>query len=914
MNGMQGATAVTLLGPNSVNLANNSTFWAAAIFEFYAYNATGFIHLSNLDPVGTGPIAKQPFNVNGLPTPVGYCSDGNNSYFGRRAKATPVTTVEADSLNANTKTKIVFGAGKQYHIFAEMNFKTQTVQKFAMYEVANPVNGDTIYNKAFLAPNAVGASPTVELASRVVTAFDRLSSWATRPGNGNSNCNHSYDNIKAYVWKESVGKSDVTIKYVDRLGNTVKANRVIAGQEVNSTVWLAAEDKTNFSSTDLLTTYYYDPDATHTANAAKGTDGESVKVLSTDSVGTDNSLTVVFKAVTVSAGTYIWSGDTNAKWSYLDDNFSVSGGAAQSYQPGNAVEFSKTDALNKTVEVTNEVNLVDANMSITAPEYIISGTGRIVGNGTLTVTAPTTLGADNRLIGGVVIQTQEPVTLKNANPGAKFTSIEPNVSLNLETGATFTKALAGAEGSTLNINHVSLNEIASAITGFSTINIHQMAQTSLNASTWRTGWGGTVPDNVQINYFNDVVGNAIPNGLGVTGLVMQKAKVHLGPNTRLVRQYNENGNMADSLLIGELTGEVGSRIESGFVDGRYFKYVIGGLNTDAVFNGEVGAFTKTHVAATDTTAAVTTYASNGVGITKTGTGTWTVNGNFNFPVGTKGSQVNVRGGKFIINGNILFPHLRKEGSQINVTAGGFMDINGKITFVCDTSAHVINVTNGTLQLHDSIKAPASNQIALNVAADGILKTGNHFIGASSVIVNGTVEGGGTFANTFSLTSDFAQLKLNVTNFEEGNYEYVNALGDISIKKGIINISVLSPINGIKQITILKSGGNYDIIDNMAFIQVIVNGNNITANTAQTEVPEGGEIYYFDPETGILGHLGTTGLNDINSTKEVLKVEYFNMLGQQVTKFNQGYTLKKTTYTDESFETIKMFNKDKMINR
>lgn len=910
LNGWQAATAVTLLGPNSVNLNNNTTFWAASIFEFYVYSATGKIHFTNLDPIGKDSATGAPLFPDRLSMPVAYCSDGNNSWFGRRG----TNVVTSDSLNRTTKTKINFGVSKKYHVFAELNFATQMVQKFAMYEIADPLNGDTVYNKPFIAPWAVGTAPTIDFAERKVTQFDRLASWATRPGSSNAVSNHSFDNLQTYVWKESIGVADVTINYVDRAGNPVKAPRIVPAQQVNSTVWLAEGDKVNFKSDDNLFYYFYDEPATRTANAAKGADGESVKVDFATTPGVDNSLTVVYKKVAVTAGSYVWSGDATGKWNYLDDNFKVSGGAAMSYQPGNEVAFSNADALTKTVEVVGNIELNEANMTISAPDYVFTGTGRILGTGTLTVGAGTTLGADNRLVGGAIIQTNQPVSVKHANAAAKYVTSETEVSLNLEAGATFNKAIEGTAGGTLNLNLVSLNEYAPAITGFSTVNIRQGVQTSLNAATWRTGWGGTMPANAQVNYYNDVVGNAIPNGLGIVHTVMQNAKLHLGPHTRLVRQYNENSNSADVVLIGELTGDAGSRIESGFVDGRYFRYDIGGLGTDAVFNGEIGAFTRTHVAATDTTAAVTTYAANGVGITKSGAGTWTVNGNAKFPTGTKGSQLNVSGGKFVVNGNVLFPNESAEGSQMNVTGQGTMDINGKVTFVSGVAAHTIKVTDGTLQFRDSVKAPALNQIALSVEAAGILKTGNNFIGASSVIVNGTVEGGGTFANTFSLTGEFATLKLKVNSFEEGNYEFVEALGDISIKKGIIDISVLSPINGSKQITILKSGGNYDILDNMAFVQVLVNGKNITGNTAETEVPEGGEIYYFDPETGILGHIGTSGINDVNADKEIKSIEYFNMMGQKVTKYHEGYILKRTTYSDNSVDTFKYLNKERSFNR
>lgn len=911
------ANGIFIMGPNSANVNVNDTWYGDVIFGLYCYkNPDGNFHLLNLDPIGLpkrdagGAIIPGEFSG-----PVFYNQNGNNGKFTRQATV-KTDWVTADSLNLSTKTRVKLTQASVFHVFAEMNFKTQKIQKFIMYEIANPANGDTILNKDFLAPHMVGTATTVPLENRVVTSLDRMASFHTRSG-GTGALNHSYDNWKLYVWKESVGIADVTVKYVDQAGNTVKDPRVLPAQQVTSTVWLSDIDKTNFASPDALFNYFYDAEATHAANAAKGTDGESLTVDHSTTPGVDNSLTVVYKKVAVTAGTYVWGGDSSTKWNYLDDNFSVSGGTAMAYQSGNAVQFSRTDALNKTIDVTGTVELNDASMTVSAPDYIFTGIGRITGNGSMTISAPVTLGVDNRLAGGAIIQTPGLVSIKHSNTATKFSTTEPAISLNLEAGATFTKAIEGIEGSTLNLNLVSLNEYAPVITGFSTLNIHQTVQTSLNAATWRTGWGGTLPENAQVNFINDVVGNPVHNGLGLTGTVMQKAKLHLGSNTRLVRQYNENSNNADIVYLGELSGDAGSRIESGFVDGRYFRYDIGSLNTDAVFNGEVGAFTKSHTAATDTTVAVTTYTANGVGITKSGLGTWTVNGNFNFPTGTKGSQVNVSGGKFIINGNILFPDRSKAtvvGSQINVTGTGLLDINGKVRFVSDTTAHTINVTDGTLQLHDSIVAPATNLIALTVDAAGVLKTGNNFIGATTVTVNGTVEGGGTYANTFSLTSAQALLKLKVNNFDEGNYEFVNAFGDISIKAGIIDITVLNPLNGIKQITILKSGGNYDILDNIANVKVLVNGQDITANTADSQVPDGGELYYFDPETGVLGHLGTTGLHDNYANKEIKDVEYYNIHGQKVTKDHIGYTLKKITYTDGSVQSSKIFNNNRTINR
>lgn len=909
--------SLILCGNKSSNVRVDAQWYADAILGLFVMGDNKF-HYWNQDLVGS----PKP-DASGKPTTTFMgpaFTTGLYPAFNRVWTTTPgaVGGINVDSTykaNKATETNVTFAFNATYKIKATLNFETQKVDSLTITDVATPTNTQTIYNMPFLATSTAAAGCPISIEERVVKNLSLINvgdNRSTNAGNlGGGSVHTTYiDNLEIFVWKESLGKADVTINFKDRGGNNVKDPKVISQQEVGFIYNLKTEDKADFSDGTYF--YFFDADATHAANASKGT-GENLTIDFATTPGVDNSLTVVFKKVAVTAGTYVWGGDASVKWNYLDDNFSISGGAPMGYQKGNPAEFSRTDAVNKTVEVIGTIELNDANMTVSAPDYIFTGTGKIIGNGTLMVNAPTTLGADNRLVGGAVIQTNQPVLVKHSNAAAKFSTTQPEITLNLEAGATFNKAIDGASGSTLNLNLVSLNEYTPAITGFSTVNIHQTVQTSLNAATWRTGWGGTLPDNTQVNYFNDVVGNVVPNGLGIVPAVLQKAKLHLGPNTRLVRQYNENANSNDIVYVGELTGDAGSRIESGFVDGRYFRYDIGSLGTDAVFNGEIAPFLRSYVAATDTTAAVTTYAANGVGITKSGAGSWTVNGNFNFPTGTKASQVNVSGGKFIINGNILFPDRSLKtavGSQINVTGNGLLDIHGKVKFISDTTAHVIKVANGTLQLHDSIIAPAMNQITLTVDSAGILKTGNNYIGASSVLINGIVEGGGKYANTFSLTSDDAILKLKVNGFDQGQYEFVDALGDISIKKGIVDVTVVGPQNGSKQIIILKSGGNYDILDNMAFVKVLVNGQDITANTAQTQVPEGGEIYYFDPETGMLGHLGTTGISDINSGKEIRKIEFFNFLGQKITQYQSGYVLKKITYTDDSVQTIKVLNKVK----
>lgn len=902
------ANGIFLMGPNSANVNVNDTWYGDVIFGLYNYKSTGYFHLLNLDPIGlpkrdaAGAILPGEFSG-----PVFYNQNGNNGRFTRAGANSTTDYTLVDSLNMSTRTKVLLKPAVAYHIFAEMNFKTQKIQKFIMYEIADPANGDTILNKDFLAPWMVGTATTVDLENRKVTQLDRMASFHTRSG-GSGNLNHSYDNWKMYTWKESVGVTDVEVKYVDQQGNPVKASRVLPAQQVNSTIWLATADKADFMSTDSLTSFFYDAAATLAANLANpkgGTDGQSLVV--DFSTATTNYLTVVFKKVTVTAGTYVWNGDNGNNWSYIDDNFKVLGGAPMSYQLGNPAQFSNANPVKDSIAVVGEISLGSADMTVSAPGYNFGGAGRLVGTGQLIINAPVTLGADNRLVKGALISADS-VSIKHTSAALSFTLNAPVTKLVMQAGGTFNKAITGVSNGTLNLDLVSNNEYAPAITKFSTININHKVQTKLNSATWSTGWGGTFPDSSQVNIYNDVLDNPLQNGFGPTGTVLQRVKLHLGPNTRLVRQYNENTNNNDILYVGALSGDQSSRIETGFVDGRFFTYNIGGLNTDAVFNGEIGAYTKTYTAATDTTPVVKTYAVNGVAITKSGTGTWTVNGNFNFCASNKGSRVNVAGGKFLINGNINFPNITKEGSQINVTGGGLLDINGKVAFVNDTAAHVINVINGTLQLHDSIKTTPVNQLTLTVDTLGVLKTGNTLIGAYNTISKGLVVGGGQFVS-FSMTDSLhSVLKLSVNSFNEGDFEQLKTLGDVSIRKGLIDIAVTNVPSETRVITLVKSDGNYDI--DLANTRVQVNGVDITTNTAETEIPANSVgVYYFVPEDGTLGFLkGTVGLNNHVVSKEVKNIEYYNALGQKVSKNSAGYSVQKTTYTDGSVKTIKVFNK------
>jgi len=876
------AMGITLLGPNSVNLhTDGGIFWAAVIAELYVYDQNDNFHFTNLDPIGTDATTGLPIDADGLPTSICGAASGNNStFFGR--KGTDVA--EADNLNLSTKTNVKFTTGVWYHILCEMNFETQKVQKFSIYEIDNPENGDTFTDLPFVAPWAAGAASAVDPENRKVTEFDRVSAWATRRSGGNGVVNQLYNNMQLYVWKESVGIADVSVNYVDRDGHSVKAPRVLANQQVTSTIWLSIGDKDNFFSDDDLYYYAYDEEATHAANLDNpqgGGDGESLTVDFQEGAtqNPNNILSVVFKKEAVNYGTYIWSGNTNYKWSYLDENFNVSGGPDVSYLPGNPVEFSRTDVTNKEVSVEGALELADEDMTVSAPDYTFSGTGRITGKGSLIVDAPVALATDNRLEGGAIINTDQEVLIQSAVAATQFTTAQPEITLSLQAGATFNKPITGPDDGqgTLNVNMISANECASPISDFSTVNISFKDRGRETSNSWTNPFTSTFSEGTQVNIIDAIEqGEFIyPATYALTNNSLAAAKVHLGDNTRIIFNGTPGANATTTVNIGELTGTANSSIQGNCVGAAYdriLRYSIGASNTDAVFDGSIipqlsrepgrrsGAYyvwDRLTIADVDTV----WYLPSTLQLVKVGTGKWTV--------------------------------------------------GGKIIIPDADSPSTITASEGILELCDSLVAPAVNTVTLTVDAGGTLKTHGNYIGAYNVTVNGTVIGGASYANSFSMVDPSAVLKLNVNSFADGDFDKITTEGDIIIKAGTIDFTVATPGENTK-IVILFSKSNYEILDGIeqGKVTVLVNGEDITGNTASDEIPAGATgFYYFDPETGVLGYVGTyNGLPNVAVEKVVKSIDYYNTLGQKVRENNSGVTLKKITYTDGSVQSTKVFNR------
>jgi hypothetical protein len=75
--------------------------------------------------------------------------------------------------------------------------------------------------------------------------------------------------------------------------------------------------------------------------------------------------------------------------------------------------------------------------------------------------------------------------------------------------------------------------------------------------------------------------------------------------------------------------------------------------------------------------------------------------------------------------------------------------------------------------------------------------------------------------------------------------------------------------------------------------------------------DGIELVTTDCQTVLLdgfaiGVHGAASVNELNSSKEVARVDYFNMAGQRIDRPDSGVTIVVTTYTDGTRSTTKLF--------
>lgn len=222
------------------------------------------------------------------------------------------------------------------------------------------------------------------------------------------------------------------------------------------------------------------------------------------------------------------------------------------------------------------------------------------------------------------------------------------------------------------------------------------------------------------------------------------------------------------------------------------------------------------------------------------------------------------------------------------------------------AAHSITVyPAATLILNDSVSTPAVNQITLKVDTTATLQTDNNFTGANIIDVLGTLKGGLTVPNSISFY-DKSTVALNVNSFNEGDYDVIDAAGDVTVIGSVLDITVRSSTAGAR-IPIIKSPVNIDL----SFSQVLVNGVDITENTPETEGVE--FVWHLDEGTNegtLLSKTNLSAIDIIAADKPIREIQYFNILGHRISSTGKGIVIKKIIYNDNTFKVQKSFINEK----
>ncbi len=233
---------------------------------------------------------------------------------------------------------------------------------------------------------------------------------------------------------------------------------------------------------------------------------------------------------------------------------------------------------------------------------------------------------------GVLVTAAYPVLITSTSMSLPFT-MEDNATISLEPGGatsyngnfTASNAITGNGGAITIKNYTASTTGSSSysiycspiITNISTLNYElDIAGSKGSSSTrWSTSYGATVPSGTQVNV-TSTVGSA---GFALSSdVALANAKVNLGDNVRLLRNYNQASSSGgtSTISIGELSGNSSTTIEGGFVNAsnRILAYEIGSLSSaDNVFDGTFKNYSSA------LTAPLKIY--------KKGTKNWTLTGN-----------------------------------------------------------------------------------------------------------------------------------------------------------------------------------------------------------------------------------------------------------------------------------------------
>jgi hypothetical protein len=449
------------------------------------------------------------------------------------------------------------------------------------------------------------------------------------------------------------------------------------------------------------------------------------------------------------------------------------------------------------------------------------------------------------------------------NPGSTGTA-SIGVLNQLEKGITVTSGAA----------HIKSANAANRITVAN--NAKLLLEAGANYATPISGEGGAITiETFSNNQYNTSVSNVstVNLVLGVTGKLSsdysskwigafdENAQVNVTQSIDTIARFAANNTNVQNVKVS--LGDNVSLV-------RHYNEVAAG--TDTLFVGELKGTAGSIIEGGFIAGRAVTYAFGGL------------NTNAEFA----GTIKKYRHNTDSINNSDLM--LLKIGTGIWTLSGNSPEYDGSL----------IEVREGTLAI-GGVLGQVTNTTAANVRAGATLKGNGGILGAFlTTVYNGaTLAGDITIENGLYLEPE-ATIQLHVADFTK--YDVLTVTGDVTFDgDAVLDIKVDNATEGAK--AKLFEIADLSVLE-YAFAQILVNGEDITANTTSTPNAK----YVWLPATGeLLSLTDLTGISTFETAKEVQSIRYYNLTGIQVAKNTAGIVIVKTIYTDGTSSVTKVLN-------
>lgn len=528
--------------------------------------------------------------------------------------------------------------------------------------------------RVFTASGASVSSTDQAFINASATNISSLRSWYYRgaTASGTNGYDLMYAGISAL---RNVATASVTVNYKDTEGNTLKTSRVQSNLVIGSTYYATNDDKATFSDENYF--YAYNVASTDNVVVAEGA-----------------GINLIFKKTPVTVGNYVWLGVVNSNWNNADENFTADNGVTNiGYQNNNPIWFPAVVASgNKTINLNADLTVGENDIKLAGDGYSLSGTGSIAGNGKFILDLQSgetaTMGIRNNMIGGVEVKGGT-AAITNDLGSAAFTMADGS-SLLINTGAAFGKSIT-ATGS-ISIIPTSNVYYTSAITGGETLNYMLGSAGSVTSAgafsampILNNSFGGNINANSTLE---------VQTMFGSTNNFTNN-KLHLADLVSMVYPVNPASDGSTTISIGELSGTSLSKLLGPRL--RSVTYNVGGLGTNAAFNGTIENFEADFWGNTPV-----------LNFTKSGAGQLTLTGeSTNYIAGT----VNVIGGTLYISGTLGSP-------TVPVIVGVEGKLAGSGTIVGATTVN--GTLEGNLNFSNSLtlSETATTKFVVNGVNDG----------------------------------------------------------------------------------------------------------------------------------------------------------------------------------------------------